>query len=449
MSIYADDVVSFTSVLKIAYNFLTGREYLRKKKIRERKNLISVALGFPDLVFAADSIPVLPIRMESFKINKTLLALNSATSFLGWDLTSKLLEQLRKFDVLKVADHIISDVISSTNKKYNEMYDLAEENAVPTELCYGIKTLYGMHISKGKDINANLNFAIRCSEWNRFSESLKLIVPNQIWIDIPPKEIGNNKRALEIMVDNLKRAITEIENITGNVITDNSLKKQYRIGNQVKRFYKTVLYEISASDFYPCNPATFAEILALLTITFQDYNSNAQRYLENMSQLVKEMRERIRNRIGMDVSNMPRIILTPMYGGWEPYIHEIIYELGGRVLYADWDILGFLEEIPVSNNSDPIEDYARFLLDASRKGIGCDSENLTKSYIKTAKKVNIDGFIFNQVFGCHTLSNIYSTLQQRIRNELDIPAFVISFKKIGEDVEQIRTQLSSFMQMFK
>ncbi len=449
MSIYADDVVSFTSVLKIAYNFLTGREYLKRKKVRERKNLISVALGFPDLVFAADSIPVLPIRMESFKVNKTLLALNSATSVLGWDLTSKLLDIARRFDVLKIVDHILEDVISSTNRKYNEMYDLAEENDVPPDLCFGIKALYGMHISKGKDIDANLNFAVRCSEWNKFSESLKTIVPNQVWIDLPPKDIANNKKSLEIMVDNIKNAITEIENITGNVVTDNSLKKQFRIGNQVKRFYKAILYEISASNFYPCNPATFAEILALLTITFQDYNSNAQRYLENMSQLVKEMRERIRTGIGMDVSDMPRILLTPIYGGWEPYIHEIIYELGGRVLYADWDILGFLEEIPVSNNSNPIEDYARFLLGASRKGIGCDNENLTKSYFKAAKKMNIDGFIFNQVFGCHSLSNIYSTLQERIRNELDIPAIVINFKKIGEDVEQIRTQLSSFMEMFK
>jgi benzoyl-CoA reductase/2-hydroxyglutaryl-CoA dehydratase subunit BcrC/BadD/HgdB len=386
--------------------------------------------------------------MESFKVNKTLLALNSATSVLGWNLTSKLLEQLRKFDVLKVADFIISDVISSTNKKYNEMYDLAEENGVPAELCFGIKTLYGMHISKGNDIHANLNFAIRCSEWNKFSGSLKSIVPNQVWVDIPPREIGNSKKTLEIMVENIKTAIREIENITGNVISDNSLKKQFRIGNQVKRFYKTILYEMSASDFYPCNPATFAEILALLTITFQDYNSNAQRYLENMSQLVKEMRDRIRNRIGMDVSNMPRIVLTPIYGGWEPYIHEIIYELGGRVLYADWDILGLLEEIPVSSNSNPIEDYAQFLLSASNKGIGCDNENLTKSYIKAAKNMEIDGFIFNKVFGCDSLSNIYSTLQDRIRNELDIPAMVISFKKIGEDVEQIRTELSSFMEVF-
>ena len=42
MSIYADDVVNFTSVLKIAYNFLTGRDYLQKKKSKDRKTLISV-----------------------------------------------------------------------------------------------------------------------------------------------------------------------------------------------------------------------------------------------------------------------------------------------------------------------------------------------------------------------------------------------------------------------
>ena len=64
MSIYADDVVSFTSVLKIAYNFLTGRDYLIKKKNNEKKKLISVALGFPDLVFAADSMDAASIALR-------------------------------------------------------------------------------------------------------------------------------------------------------------------------------------------------------------------------------------------------------------------------------------------------------------------------------------------------------------------------------------------------
>ena len=448
MSIYADDVVSFTSVLKIAYNFLTGREYLRRKKVKERKKLISVALGFPDLIFAADSIPVFPIRMEEFKVNNILLALNSATKVLGWELTSKILEITRRFDVLKIVDTILNDVIGTTNEKYNKMFDLAEENAVPADLCFGIKALYGMHISKGNSIDANLNFAIRCNEWNKFSGSLKSIVPNQVWVDFPPKQVGDDKKALEIMVENINKAVTELENITGNVVSDNSLKKQIRIGNQVKRFYKSIIYEIGSSDFYPCNPATFAEILSLLTITFQDYNSNAQRYLENMSQLIKEMRERIRKGIGMDVFDMPRIILAPIYGGWEPKIHEIIYNLGGRIIYADWDILGLLEEISVSRTSNPIEDYAQFLLDAANKGIGCDRDNLINSYLKAAKNMDIDGFIFNQVFGCHSISNIYNTLEEKMKNDLNIPAIVVNFKKIGENVDYVKKRLGSFMERF-
>ncbi len=433
----------------MASNFLTGRDYLRRKKIREKKKLISVALGFPDLVFAVGAVPVFPIRMESFEFSRYLTPITSATSVLGWDLTSKFLDFARQFDVLKIVDKILEDVITSINNKYNEMYELGVSNGVPSELCYGINALYGMHKSKGKNVDANLNFAMRCGRWNNFYESLKTTVPSQILIEVPPKNSLNKEEALKQMIENIKDGISELENITGNFVSDNSLQKQFRIGNQVKRFYKTILYEISSSDFYPCNPATFAEILALLTITFQDYNSNSQRYLENLSNLVKEMRERIRKGIGMEVSQMPRLLFAPMYQGWEPEIHEIIYNLGGRIIYADWDILGFLEEIPISNNSDPIEEYARFLLNASAKGIGCNDENMTNSYLIAAEKMDIDGLIFNQVFGCSAISKTYEELKEKLKSELDIPAIVIKFKKIGENIEQVKKSVEPFMEGLK
>ncbi len=433
----------------MASNFLTGRDYLKKKKFREKKKLISVALGFPDLAFAVGAVPVFPIRMETFEFSKYLMPLQSATSVLGWELTSKFLDFARQFDVLKIVDKILEDVITSINKKYNQMYELGVSNGVPSELCYGINALYGMHKSKGKNLDANLTFAMRCGSWNTFSESLKTTVPSQIIIDVPSKNSDNEDIALKEMVNNVKNGISELEKITGNFVSDNSLQKQFRIGNQVKRFYKTILYEIGDSNFYPCNPATFAEILALLTITFQDYNSNSQRYLENLSNLVKEMRERIRKGIGMDVSHMPKVLFAPMYQGWEPAVHEIIYELGGRIIYADWDMLGFLEEIPISQKSDPIEEYARFLLNASTKGIGCDDENMTNSYLKAAENMNIDGLIFNQVYGCPSISKTYERLKEKLKAEFNIPAISINFKKIGDNIEQVRKPLIPFMERLK
>ncbi|TFF94862.1 MAG: 2-hydroxyacyl-CoA dehydratase [Promethearchaeota archaeon] len=446
MSIFADDIVTFKSVLRLAYNYLAGREYLKRKKFKERKKLISVALPFSDLIFSAGAIPVFPIRMERFKVNAYLNALNSAKSLIGWDLTTKLLSFVRQFDVLKILDTVLDDVIHTINEKYNELYDLGIENGIPSDFCYGITGLTGMFISKGHNVDANINFTIRCSAWNKYSESLKNYVPKQIWVDVPPREYGN---AVELLTDNISKAISDLEEVTGNLVTDNSLKKQFRIGNQIKRYYKTVLYEVSSSDFYPCNPATFAEILALLGLSFQDYNSNAQRYLENFSYLVKEMRQRIDKGIGMDVSKMPRVMITPVFGGWEPETHEILYNLGARTIYADWEILQLLEEIPVGPNSNPVEDYARFILNATMRGIGCDQEALTDSYIKTAKDLNVDGIVFNQVFGCHSISNCYSLLRRKIRKKLEIPTTVINFNKIGENVEQVKTRLGAFMEMFR
>ncbi|KKN31599.1 hypothetical protein LCGC14_0822340 [marine sediment metagenome] len=450
MSIYADEILKFTSVLKIAYNFLMGREYLNKKKLKERKKLISVASGFPDLVFAADSIPVFPIRMENFKINLFLLALNSATSLFGWDFTTQLLGIVKQLDFLRIVDNTLNDVVDSINKKYNLLHDLAVENKVSPDFCFGIKSIYGMHVSMGKNCDGNLNFTIRCNKYNQYLKSLQTLVPNQIWVDIPPREQDNENKMLEIMRNNVQKAITELENITGNVVTDNSLKKQFRIGNQVKRYYKTIIYEIGMSDYYPCNPATFSEILALLTISFQDYNSNAQRFLENISQLVKEMREHIKKGVGMDVSHMPKILLSPIFNGWEPAIHDFIFKLGGRVIYSDWDLFGLLDEIPVSKDSDPIEEYSRFLLNATKKGVLCldNCETLINSYQNYIKKIKVKGFIMNQLDGCHLNSKCYNFLKNKIRTELRIPTIGINFKKIGKNIKEIKTKLVSFMELF-
>ncbi len=450
MSIYADDVVNFSSVLKIAYNFLTGREYFHKKKTKERKTLISVASGFPDLVFAADSIPVFPIRMEKFKLNLYLLALNSATSLFGWNITTKLLGIARQVDFLKIVDSVLNDVINSINSKYNILYEQAIMKNVSPDYCFGITSIYGMHVSEANTCDCSLNFTLRCNKYNQYLKSLRAIIPNQIWVDIPPIDRVNEDKRLEIMVDNVQKAILEIENFTGNVITDNSLNKQFRIANQVKRYYKSIICDISTSDFYPCNPAAFSEILALLTISFQDFNSNAQRYLENISQLVKEMRDRIERGIGMDVSNMPRILMSPIFNGWEPESQEIVYELGGKVIYSDWEILGLLEEIPVTKDSDPVEMYSQFLLNASNKGLFClnNCDALINTYQKYIKKSRIDGIIINELANCHLDSNCYEVLKNKIRNSLRIPSISLKFKKIGDNLEKVKTELESFMDLF-
>ncbi|MFX1377329.1 MAG: 2-hydroxyacyl-CoA dehydratase family protein [Promethearchaeota archaeon] len=450
MSLVADELIRFSSVLRIAYNFLTGREYLKRKKFREKKKLVSVALPFSDLVYGfPDLIPVFPIRMHEFKIHKYLTYLGSASNIFGWNSVTNFLGFVKDLgikDVSQTVDNIIEDVIATINDKYNEMYDFGEESGIPTDFCYGVKSLYGMNVSKGKNCDANLNYTIRCSAWNKYLESIKAIgnPSKQIWIEIPPRNISN---ALDLFMDNIVKGLDELEEISNHSYSDNVLRAHFQIANQIHQSYKRIIYDISTADFYPCNPATYSEILALLNISFHDYNSNAKRFKHNIGSLLEEMKGRRREGIGMDVSKMPKIVITPMFGGWEPKTHDIIYELGGRALYGDWDLLGFLDDIPISNRTDPIEAYAHYLMDINTYGIGCDNDTLTNSYVKLAKDLKADGLVFVQVFGCHSISNCYTMLKEKLRRELEIPSIAINFNKMGENVEQVKTRLGALMEI--
>ncbi len=452
MSLVADELIRFSSVLKITHNLLMGRDYLKKKKFREKKKLIAVALPLSDLVYSfPDLIPILPIRMHEFDVQKYFKYLGSASNIVGWDGVSSLLGFLKKLGLKNVSqtiDDTIENVIDAITNKYNEMYDLGEESGIPTDFCYGVKTLYGMNVSKGKNCAANLNYTIRCSAWNKYLESLKTIGNHskQIWIEIPPRNIGNT---LELFIDNINNGINELEKISDHGYSDKVFRDHLQTANQIRQSYKDIIYEISTSDFYPCNPATFSEILALLNISFHDYNSNATRFKDNIASLLNEMRGRVRKGIGMDVSGMPKILITPMFGGWEPKTHRIIAEKNGRALYGDWDMLGFLDHVPITNRVDPVEAYARFLMDITANGIGCDNNTLTDSYVRLAKNLNVDGLVFVQVFGCHSISNCYPMLKQKIHSELEIPTISLTFNKMGENLEQVRTRLGAFMEMYK
>jgi benzoyl-CoA reductase/2-hydroxyglutaryl-CoA dehydratase subunit BcrC/BadD/HgdB len=39
-------------------------------------------------------------------------------------------------------------------------------------------------------------------------------------------------------------------------------------------------------------------------------------------------------------------------------------------------------------------------------------------------------------------------LKEKLRRELEIPSIALNFNKMGENVEQIKTRLGAFMEMF-
>ncbi|MFX1420271.1 MAG: hypothetical protein ACFE9N_15265, partial [Promethearchaeota archaeon] len=87
---------------------------------------------------------------------------------------------------------------------------------------------------------------------------------------------------------------------------------------------------------------------------------------------------------------------------------------------------------------------------ASNKGLFCleNCEALVNSYHNYVKKTRVAGLIINQLADCHLNSKCYDILKNKIRTELRIPSIDIKFRKIGENIEQTKAKLGSYMESF-
>ena len=72
---------------------------------------------------------------------------------------------------LKIVDNVLNDVLNSINEKYNIFHDLAIEKNVSSDFCFGIKSIYGMHISAANNCDSSLNFTLRCTKYNQYLKS--------------------------------------------------------------------------------------------------------------------------------------------------------------------------------------------------------------------------------------------------------------------------------------
>jgi benzoyl-CoA reductase/2-hydroxyglutaryl-CoA dehydratase subunit BcrC/BadD/HgdB len=189
-----------------------------------------------------------------------------------------------------------------------------------------------------------------------------------------------------------------------------------------------------------------AEILALIEICFQDYLSDPARFRDILKQIYLEMDKNIKNmQNAYDARKLKRIFFTSRFGGWEHQIEDFVFQNGGRVIYADWFLYGFMNKIKTTG--DMFENYAEYLLKLVID-FGCNNKVNVDNIIKFVLENKIDGVIYNQLFGCHSISTAYTRLKKKLIAE-GIPSTMISFNNVGENVEQTKTRTVALMELLK
>jgi benzoyl-CoA reductase/2-hydroxyglutaryl-CoA dehydratase subunit BcrC/BadD/HgdB len=68
--------------------------------------------------------------------------------------------------------------------------------------------------------------------------------------------------------------------------------------------------------------------------------------------------------------------------------------------------------------------------------------------MKFVRENKIDEVIYNQLFGCHSISTAYNRLKKNLIAE-GIPSTMVSFNNVGENVEQTKTRSVALMELLK
>jgi benzoyl-CoA reductase/2-hydroxyglutaryl-CoA dehydratase subunit BcrC/BadD/HgdB len=447
----AADTIDFKSYLQMSIDFFEGPDLIEKARKEGNRKIGSLTFPFGELFIGGGVVPIFIPRLNKGKKYDTIRAAISARDILGVETLARGFDFLKTVDrsgrVLGIANTILNDVVSSLNETYETAAKESVANGgMPVDHCYGARALFGLYQKLGKNVDINLGIDLRCSVFFNFHEALSInkYVKNNYIMD----SMNTGQDVASFYEAEFWEFIHFQEGITGKKFDENRFRDALEDTNEVKRLMKEIFYEIAAGDTLPCSPATFSEIQSLLVYSMIDYNSRLQRYLPNLKDLVQEMHDRIdQPSKRFEAAGMPKIMYFPMFGGFEPEIASYADELGARVYYPDWCILGACE--PVKTTGKLVRNYAEMFVNFQH-GCGFDNEDMARGILDIAEKMRIDGIIFNEVFGCRTMCTGHRCLKDIIRAEgKDLPVTVITFNNMGDSLGQVKTRVSALVEMLK
>jgi benzoyl-CoA reductase/2-hydroxyglutaryl-CoA dehydratase subunit BcrC/BadD/HgdB len=316
---------------------------------------------------------------------------------------------------------------------------LPAEEILPRNFCPLIKSALGLSIS-GNPLYEQSDVVIVPTTCDGKKKYCEIIGEDKAtWVMEVP-HTTETPQARELWLKEIKLLKENLEKLTGNKITNQSLKKAIELANK-KRSQIRRLYEVRKR---PSPPIWGRDALLVTSVSqFDDFN----RWIDKAEELCKELEETEK---GVCPEAAPRILLTgsPVFmPTWK--VPMLIEDSGGIIVCDDictgskgyWDPI----EVPHWTMDDMLMAIAdRYLMNTC----ACFTPN-TARLIRLqgfVKDFNVQGVFYHILQACH----IYGVEARRIETALkaeSIPMLEIETDYSQEDVEQIRTRVEEFLEM--
>ena len=317
------------------------------------------------------------------------------------------------------------------------------ETVLPRNTCALIKSSFGFKLGKVCPYLESADMIVgenTCDGKKKSYETLDKLVRNLYVMDLPQVK---SQQGRDLLKAEYKRFAKAMEELTGNTITVESLKKGIEIvNNKRKAMYR--LYKLRAAD-----PAPISGLDALLINQVYFYDDPI-RFTDSVNKICDELEERIKNKTGVGEFPRGRVLLSgcPMaVPNWKlPWI----IESSGAVIVGEESCVGergTRNMVPVTGNSvdellDGIVDRY-FQVDCAIFTPNPDRLEHVKEMVKDYKA---DGVIHYCLNFCQPYQ-MESVPVTKALSEAGIPAISLETDYSPGDAEQLKTRVEAFLEM--
>lgn len=313
------------------------------------------------------------------------------------------------------------------------------ERLLPRNMCPLIKAAVGAKVSGTCPYFQSCDMIVgetTCDGKKKAWEILDEYVPVHV-MDLP--QMKRNKD-YNMWMDEIKIFIEKVEELTGNKITAENLKKAIILVNKKRSALKR-LY-----DFRKLTPSPISGKDALLISQIAFYD-DPERFINQVNALCDELEERVKF---LKSEGKKRIMITgtPMaLPNWK--LHDIIENLPAEVVVEETCTGTRYFENEVSEEGENIEDLIKNLADRYLNiNCACFTPNTGRvdDIKRYAEEYKVDGIIYSNLSFCHTYAIEYNSVEKALK-EAGIPIMNIETDYSTEDVGQIKTRIEAFLEM--
>ena len=243
----------------------------------------------------------------------------------------------------------------------------------------------------------------------------------------------------------IDRFVAKLEEVTGNKLTAENLKKAVIEVNDKRR----ALQRLNATRKVAPAPISGKDALLAVQVAFYD---DVPRFTQSVNAIADELEKRIDEGVGVAPADAPRILITgsPMsIPNWK--VHDIV-EKSGAVVVAEelctgsryYDKLVDEEAVTVPAMLD---DIAEKYLDIN---CACFTPNpgRIEDIISMAREYKVDGILHYAIQFCAPYT-IEAHSVEKAAQEAGIPVLRVDTDYSMEDVGQLQTRVEAFLEMVK